>query len=399
MVEKLVQDKPEETEKKQSCFRENWRYMLIAALMILELPLKIYVSNYGGSILTSVEASMSVAQPFDGKFENYLFNFVGFFNILFSVFGTWFKYPFDGCSCFHSDLISAGFMVLDVFSGLMVYCTLACFNQDTGSIVTTYVHLVFLYVFIEYASLLLSCYTVFKDNAEDLILHAICCVFLALAIGSMLVMNVKLIAKDKPLSYGQISPRHIHMAFFNQSEIIKIQNGVYKRDPTFESRLVGRLSDVVESNHTMPGSFECKCSSAVTWIFYNFDIKCTPENRLMYADCANNATTLSIGTRQLKYSNDFPSYTCEVNLDEESLCMTKCERLYASKYELILIQLRDGRVEPAWTGLSSCNAFPNFRLIRNDSFSPCVRYSSSNSRLTYSKTAFFAAISVYLYLK
>ena len=398
MVEKLVQDKPEETEKKQSCFRENWRYMLTAALMILELPLKICVYIYGGSILTSVKANMSLAQPFDGKFDA-LFYLFGCFNMLFSVLGTWLKYPFYGKMCFYNDSVSAVFMVLDVSNGMLVYSTLACLNQDMGSLETIYVHLVYLYVFIEYASLLLSCYTVFKDNAEDLILHAICCVFLALAIGSMLVMNVKLIAKDKPLSYGQISPRHIHMAFFNQSEIIKIQNGVYKRDATFESRLVGRLSDVVESNHTMPGSFECKCSSVDTWLIYNLDIKCTPENRLMYADCANNATTLSIGTRHLKYSNDFPSYTCEVNLDEESLCMTKCERLYASKYELILIQLRDGRVEPAWTGLSSCNAYPNFRLIRNDSFSPCVRYSSSNSRLTYSKTAFFAAISVYLYLK
>ena len=345
------------------------------ALMILEFTLKIAIWALGTKIFESHAANTSVGH-FNSEWRRRLdFDLLGIFNIMFSLGFTWLKYPFVGEIVFLNDFICACFATLDIFAELTVYRELACFNQDSGSIVATRSILVGLYVITVYANLILSCYTLLKLNAKYLRLHLTFCVLIAAAIGSMLVLNLQVLARETPLAYGQISPRHIHMAFFNQTEIRQIQDGAYKRDSTFESRLVGRLSDVVESQNIMP----IRCGQLrETWLIYTFEIQCTPENRLLYADCDTNTTSLTIGIRYLEqgFSKDvkYPSYLCKINLNEESLCRTKCEQLYASKYELILIQLREGRVEPAWTGLNSCNPHPSVRLIRDDAISPCLYF-------------------------
>ena len=366
---KLIEAEPEET-KKRACFlaTPNRRYKATAALMLLEIVLKIAMYAMGIKIFA---ANISVA--YSNAELNYFNNYTSSagFGILTSLLLTWLKYPFTSETCVFNDIVCVSCVFIDVVTESNIYRELACLNQDLGSIVKVRAFLVFLHVATQYASLLLSCYTIFTESAKYLRDQAVFCVLLAVAIGSMLALNMHILARDKPLAYGQISPRHIHMAFFNQTEIRKIQRGTYKRDSTFETRLVGRLSDVVESIDTLPNR---SGSLNETWLIYTFDIECTPRNRLVYADCANNVTSLSIGVRYLDKSHDFPSYSCEVNLNEENLCMAKCERLFASKYELITIQLRDGRVEPAWTGLSSCNPRPNVRLIRDEAFSPCLLF-------------------------
>ena len=138
------------------------------ALMVLELALKIAMFTLGVYIFKSHAAHKSVAYS-HGEWNRYMnYILIGIFNMIFSVLFTWLKYPFVGEMVFFTDFVSVIFVAFDVSVEVTVYRELACFNQDSGSIVTTRSILVFIYVITVYASLILSCYTVFKECARFL---------------------------------------------------------------------------------------------------------------------------------------------------------------------------------------------------------------------------------------
>ena len=143
-------------------------------------------------IFDSHEANMSGA----GWNRRLDFLKFGVFNLILSVPGTWLKYPFSGELILFTNLASAIFAALDVGTEVMIYRELAFFNKETGSMVTARSILVFLYVITVYASLLLSCYTVFKEFADCLIIHVTCCVLFAVAISSMFVLNILVLTRN-----------------------------------------------------------------------------------------------------------------------------------------------------------------------------------------------------------
>ena len=167
------------------------------------------------------------------------------------------------------------------------------------------------------------------------------------------LLNVVLLAKLRaPLDF-KIEPDNIHMGFFNRAEIAAIQNGSFDAAMMLDVRLVGRLIYLRKGDPALDE-------------MYSFNINCSlKQNQLFFEDCAAN-NSLTVYASYFKWdSSEYPYYTCVIKTGNRQRNVP-CSRLLAN-YELILVQKHNGKIEPAWTGLSNCGQ-PSFRLILKENF-------------------------------
>jgi hypothetical protein len=203
---------------------------------------------------------------------------------------------------------------------------------------------------------------------------------------AMLVLNAILIAQLRPHQlYNHINKTEpkipsIRMGFFNSLEISQIQNEIYTKTATFDERIIGNLSDVIDSpiytvttweevcrdpifeydgeNYNVIGYKYYNCTNSYIEYEYFYQITCSNQSLTFYKDCAN-ASNLTVYVTAIRWYREPEStlyYNCLVNQANKT-CASLCTQLL-SNYKLILIQeFEPNRVQAAWTGSGSGNVF------------------------------------------
>ncbi len=190
----------------------------------------------------------------------------------------------------------------------------------------------------------------------------------------VIILNIVLLNKLTPQLNYYIQPSEIYMGYFNQAEISSIQNGTYTRDKYFNTRIVGRLSNIIFSDDKK-FALEESCLEGCTYLHsYTVELTCTNETQLFYKDC-EKAYSLTVDMKYID-SGQYPKYNCLVNTENDT-CVSNCIQLRRDNYELILVQESNGKIEPAWTGLSNCNVKPNIKLNYDSTINPCILNSTN----------------------
>lgn len=219
------------------------------------------------------------------------------------------------------------------------------------------------------------------------------CLFLIIPCLVVLALNIVLLVRLKPELTQKIDPSNIYMGFFNQSEIISIQKGDYVKDNYFSERIVGKLSDIINSElkksrtrcyttyKSDKNGYETDTTCVTNYTkYYFFKIDCANNNSLFLEDCSTNSSIV-VSLYFFTYEDDFqltseyPNYNCLINSVNQT-CNQTCTNLL-SKYELIMFQLDKNSVGPAWKDFNNCKGQPSIRLILNKNFTACS-YSFAN---------------------
>ena len=343
-------------------------HKLMIPFLILEFSLKIILFALAIKIENDYFASISFAET-KAEFDyNITYLIVGVINLAFS-FTVICKYAYERVLIFPTACVFILNLALDLVCEVFFFKFTYCHNYVSNSIIIARSVLAILFVISQYANLGICCVYLVSEQDWRYFTHIGLSILFALGVTSMLVLNAILLAGLGPSLSNQIGPYNIQMGFFNSTEVGLIKNGTFTKNLDFESRLVGRLGDAIYSSNQEFGYAHYR--TVYYWHVYSFNIKCTNQSRLFYADCdPENTTSLTVSYRYLDDKSDYPSYKCQKNMNHNE-CASKCERLIAAKYELVLIQQFDGRVEPAWHGLKKCGDQPAIGLKRDDADIPC----------------------------
>ena len=352
---------------------------MIVPTLVLEFSLKIILFALGLTIFHVYNTSASISQTKQEFVASRGYLIVGIFNMVLNM-AALFKYACKWEAVGLADFVTLFNVILDLVGEGLLFRSVTCHNQASNEIVVARGLLAIAYVLAQYANLSMSYFILrSQPDGKKYYTHAGLSVFFALAITSLLVLNSIVLAGLEPPLNHQIGPHNIQMGFFNPAEVSLLQKGAFTKENEFESRLVGNLSDVLFSKKKTYsyGTFK----DNFYWRLYTFEVTCSNEARKFYADCFNDAVaSLTVFVRFLDDYDDYPSYSCLVNTYDQK-CAGKCERLYRAKYDLVLVQQFEDKVETAWTGLSRCNERPSVRLLRNDQLSPCIMASSRATSL------------------
>ncbi len=194
------------------------------------------------------------------------------------------------------------------------------------------------------------------------------------------------------------------MGFFNQSEIISIQNGLFSKDALFDTRIITSLNKVVFSQTEI--KYNCrtisvkksvkkprkkprktKRTTCSVYKIFTKSIKCTNVTQLLFADCLN-ATSLVFSFRYY-YANSI-TYNCQVK--NGSTCISNCTQLINSDYSLLMLQQIDNQVQSTWTNLSDCNRYISRKILVNLSIPSCSLESRGDKLRFLKNSAFFSFI-------
>ena len=126
------------------------------------------------------------------------------------------------------------------------FCT--CFNFFNNDIVVARSNLVVvLGIFLLLVPSLCFFHVLLEDGSIKCDAKLIAIPVLILPTLAVIGMNAVLIKQlNNPLS-KDIQPSNINMGFFDDKEFSSIQNGSFIRDSTFSQRLIGTLSEIIES--------------------------------------------------------------------------------------------------------------------------------------------------------
>lgn len=176
-------------------------------------------------------------------------------------------------------------------------------------------------------------------------------------------INIALAAILKPpLSYDT-SPDKIQMAFFSQSDINRIENGIYIKPSNYEHRVIGNLSALLKSEKQF-------MKSNLLYRSYEFNITCHGNKNIYELDC-NSRSFLTI---RVIYRDRlaYPSYNCArfTNTFTGLTCLHDCPNLM-NRHKLYLVQENNNIIYTAWNGFSNCELEPSYTLIHDSSINLC----------------------------
>ena len=213
-----------------------------------------------------------------------------------------------------------------------------------------------------------------------------------LSIASIL-LNIFLLVNIKEYSSVKNSSKDIKLAFFNNTEIAKIESGVYVKDEFYKYRVIATVEQVLYSNYKKLAYSE-KTSRDNTnhyyYVAFIFDLFCNSENSIFYKDCQNSTQLKMI----VQYINDggFPRYNCAYN--QSNKIVLDCPNLRNS-YSLVLIQELQDTVSLAWKSIAKCNQVPTFYIERNSILDPWRPFSKSN-QITTNKLFYFYILFLFI---
>lgn len=177
----------------------------------------------------------------------------------------------------------------------------------------------------------------------------------------IMYLNLRLIHNLNTELEHEIDPKNIDVGFFTDTELAQIENGDFKKDKLFNFRLIGKLSEILESEQEIyPVCPYAKKSKPQRILAAN--VTCTNDTKYLFEDC-NEAS--SIVFKFIYKSTESPRYNCGLRYNH--LFMFGCPHFSRLNYTAALIQQINGNVELAWKGICTCGKKqPNVKLIRDD---------------------------------
>ena len=187
-------------------------------------------------------------------------------------------------------------------------------------------------------------------------------------------INIALAAILKPPLLYDTSPDKIQMAFFSNSEINRIENGIYIKPSNFEQRIIGNLSLLVESE-------KANVKSGLLYRSYEYNITCHGHKNIYELDC-NSRSYLTIRVIY-RDRHAYPSYNCArfSNTFNGLSCLHDCPNLM-TRFNLYLVQENNNIIYTAWNRFSNCELEPKYTLTKDSSINLCS--SAFSSKIKYS---------------
>ena len=114
---------------------------------------------------------------------------------------------------------------------------------------------------------------------------------------------------------------------------------------------MGTLNDILNAKYSRKECIGYRCIEREIWQLVH-QINCNvTENQLYYKDCKNSSSLSFL----IEYSGGktYPNFYCSANTFNKT-CASSCAQFSKSEDQLFLIQDFNGKIEPAWTGLSNC---------------------------------------------
>lgn len=191
---------------------------------------------------------------------------------------------------------------------------------------------------------------------------------------AIIAINIALAAILKPPVLYDTSPDKIQMGFFSKSDINRIQNGVFIKNPTYEQKIIGNLSMLLNSDKTY-------LKSDSLYRSYERTITCYGNDGIYDLDCNSKSfLTIRVIYRD-RYA--YPSYNCARYSRTPSgvMCSSGCPNLL-NWYTLYLVEENNNIIYTAWRQLSNCELKPSFTLIEDSSIDLCSSAFVSNNKFS-----------------